>query len=320
MDDIWQTDTSTFTGGIGDLLKDTSAYKAILTNVTDTVNAIMDTLQLQDGWVATQTTQGLIVDTVNGIIDTLQNHDDWVAKEASLVTVEGVAHGILGHADTAWAATTFGDQVLDQNDTLKLIEADANTIIANQALLLDSLYAVIDSLQNQDDWVATSANQTLIIDTANAILDTLQLYDGRWALASGVDVTSISGDAAVADSLEAILDGTGATMTLNQLNIIADGNKNALVVTGSGSGEGVKIGAGATGDGVHIQSTDGLGLYLESNGADNNALYIVSNGASNASGIYVGSGTNSHGIEIDGDAQLHKKKRSLQYGLFDLHQ
>jgi len=40
----------------------------------------------------------------------------------------------------------------------------------------DSIFAIIDSLQNQDDWGATLANQIIIIDSLYAVLDSIQLY------------------------------------------------------------------------------------------------------------------------------------------------
>ena len=171
-DSVWQRDTTVSTASsYGVLLKDTSAYQGDFvsnqTLIVDTVNAILDTLQNQDNWVAkeaslfdgdlsalgTLANQTLIIDTVNGIIDTLQNQDNWVAKEASLFDGDLSALGTL----------------------------------VNQTLIIDTVNGIIDTLQNQDNWVGTSANQTLIIDTVNAILDTLQLQDGWITRATQID-------------------------------------------------------------------------------------------------------------------------------------
>ena len=66
----------------------------------------------------------------------------------------------------------------------------------------------------------------------------------------GVDVVQVSGDAAAADSLEAVLDGTRAKLYLSQLNIVAGGNDSAITATASGSGDGMRVYGGTSGSGL----------------------------------------------------------------------
>lgn len=66
---------------------------------------------------------------------------------------------------------------------------------------LDEIAAALDTLQNQDDWIAATAELTKAIDSINAVLDTLQLYDGRYALAAEL-VKAIDSINGIMDTLQ----------------------------------------------------------------------------------------------------------------------
>lgn len=166
--------------------------------IRDSVNAILDTLQLQDGWVAGAVTLTAVRDTVNAILDTLQLYDAWVAQQTTLST-------------TATVVGNARDTVNAILDTLQLQDgwgAQQSTLTAMQTVLgatRDTTNAILDSLQLQDTWVATVASITTtqttlgqVRDSVNAILDTLQLQD-NWAAQQSILIN-------VRDSVNASLD------------------------------------------------------------------------------------------------------------------
>jgi len=105
------------------------------------------------------------------------------------------------------------------------------------------------------------------------------VYD---ALVSGsdylqVDLAQVSDDTAAADALETMLDGTGGNkLHLAQLNIVALGNDDAIVATGSGTGHGINATGGATdAAGIHAEGGgEGAGMLLEG-GDTGNGLELV---------------------------------------------
>ena len=211
-----------------------------LLRIRDTVDNILDTLQLHDNWVAGSTLLGLVRDTVNATLDTLQLHDIRIdsllaaSSDAKIKTQVNQVRDTILLYDTrfdsllaASADAKIKTQVNQIRDTILLYDtrfdsllafaADANTQVKNRLLRVrDSIDVILDSIQNHDNWAATLANQTLIKDTVNASLDSLQLYDGRWALADTVNAvldtlqngsSTIRSTAAVSyDSIYAILD------------------------------------------------------------------------------------------------------------------
>ena len=80
---------------------------------------------------------------------------------------------------------------------------------ANLTIAIDSINAILDSLQSQDDWVATFANQTLIIDTVNGIIDTMQLWSDEINLINTIRDSLF----AVLDSIQINLDGKISEIT-----------------------------------------------------------------------------------------------------------
>jgi len=114
-------------------------------------------------------------------------------------------------------------------------------------------------------------------------------------VASNVNVTSISGDTPAADSLEEMLDGGRATLFLSQLNVVADGTKDAITATGSGTGDGLSVNGG----------TGGQGIYAKGNGT---AHGIWTEGGTYGDGIYAKGGSVAgdgiSGIAIGGESGM----------------
>lgn len=109
---------------------------------------------------------------------------------------------------------------------------------------------------------------------------------------ASADAVAISGDVTAADYLEAMLDGTGATLTLDQLRIDADDINGAIHVTN------------ASGPGMALISDVAYGLYSQ---GDLYGAYAVGSGAS-GTGMLCAGGPSGKGLqatggsaEIDGD-------------------
>jgi len=99
----------------------------------------------------------------------------------------------------------------------------------------------------------------------------------KWFATSEVDATAISGDGTAADNLEAMLDGTGATLTLDQLRIDA---ADAIAA-------------------IHVTNSAGKGAYIE--GTTYGVVAACTN--TNGTGMWiVGGNTNGVGLEVYGDA------------------
>jgi len=155
-----------------------------------------------------------------------------------------------------------------------------------------------------------------------------------WTRPAVSNMKQISDDSTAADNLEAIMDGTGAQMTLTKLAInaadaggaidiqnsagpgididITGTGVNAIDITANGAGAGIKVQAGATGegirvygggtsgDGLKITSTSGNGAYIEG-GASGNGIYS-SGGAAGGHGIHTkAAGGGDSGIRAEGN-------------------
>ena len=116
--------------------------------------------------------------------------------------------------------------------------------------------------------------------------------------ADQVDVGKVSGDAAAADNLEAMLDGTGgATLSLGKLAIVST-DADAAVVVSNSVGHGVQIAAPAAGKvgldvsgwvaGLYARGTSSgsHGAYFTGNGSPHNGIYgaLVGNVTGNVTG------------------------------------
>jgi hypothetical protein len=105
------------------------ALASELTKSIDSINAILDTLQLYDGRYALASELTKAVDSLNAILDTLQNNDNWAAKEAtSLALVDSL---------------TKQRKVIDSIQT-ELLKAADSIHIANVSLVAtrDSLHQI----------------------------------------------------------------------------------------------------------------------------------------------------------------------------------
>ena len=160
-------------------------------------------------------------------------------------------------------------------DSLLLVQDSVNGIIdtlqnqdnwgatsANQTLIIDTVNGIMDSLQLQDGWIATSANQTIIIDSLYATLDSIQalytytmdslqaILDTLQSDSLEVNVKYVDHSATAAQRLSDIFDGTGAPVTFGQVTIT--GADTGMVITGTGAAPAIYIEGGATGSGFEI--------------------------------------------------------------------
>jgi len=159
-------------------------------------------------------------------------------------TAEGVFSYILAVDDNTGAdlITTYTGQFQIINTTLEsaldsagLAAVNSSQALDSLGLVLDSLYAVIDSLQNQDNWVAQQVEVaningwTPILDNDSLIIDQSSLED---IIVAGVTNTvSISGEAnhRIADSVWAHIDSAWAPNTMgSQLRDSVKADLNAI--------------------------------------------------------------------------------------------
>lgn len=151
----------------------------------DSLADILDSLETQSTWIQ---------DSLYAILDTLQNQDNWVATAAELAKVIDSLADILDSLETQ--STWMQDSLYALLDTLQLWDTRIDSIEAAlaDANIGDKVWTdgspatrgeindILDTLQNQDDWVAKEA-------TVQIIDDTLDLYDTRFdsLLAAGED-------------------------------------------------------------------------------------------------------------------------------------
>lgn len=123
------------------------------------------------------------------------------------------------------------------------------------------------------------------------------------------DLIMISGDPTAADNLEAVLDGTGAVMTLTQLRVNSSAAGGAIDVDNSGgpavsyrtsSGDAVDIAStGGNGDGISIAGNGSGHGILSTGGATGDGVRTLG-GATSGDGIHAESQTTGIGIEAIG--------------------
>lgn len=155
--------------------------------------------------------------------------------------------------------------------TFQVAESHLSSQLASITTILDSVLAVLDTVQNQDNWVSS--------------------FDPTVDVVSS-DVVEISGDAGAADDFESMLDGSGgARLTLAGVEIRAQGSDTAVIIEadvtgtapgmyiigGGNGGEGVKIVGGNTKSalvaqaGASLGATHGFDLIGDGAGAGLNA-------------------------------------------------
>jgi len=110
--------------------------------------------------------------------------------------------------------------------------------------ILDSLYAALDSLQNQDDWVSSFDPTTDMVEA---------------------DIRKISGDAPAADAMESVYDGTGGAEVRYGRVVIggSNGTESSLHVynTDGPAGEFMSSGQTPLSWALGLQAIDGPGLF-----------------------------------------------------------
>jgi hypothetical protein len=119
--------------------------------------------------------------------------------------------------------------------------------------------------------------------SANFITTQANPHDATAQIAA--NVTQISGDQTAADNLEAVLDGTGAILTLSQLRINAAAAGGAIDIDNS-AGPAIAIASATTHGFEIVAGGNGHGLF--------------SSGAGTGSGARWAAGTNGHGFAVIG--------------------
>lgn len=184
------------------------------------------------------------------------------------------------------------------NDSLYAVLDSIQNESAILVAVRDTVNGVIDTLQSQDGWVATSANQTLIIDSLQAALDTLQNHESWSAGTAVVSDTNINGDTLA-------LMGANIKARFAQVAIRATTtNDTALILKGNGSGLGLAANGGATGTaaGFRAGTSSGNGAFFVGGGSSD-GIYVLAGATGNAT-RFVGGATSGDGIHItttDGD-------------------
>lgn len=114
------------------------------------------------------------------------------------------------------------------------------------------------------------------------------------------NVKEISDDATAADSLEAILDGTGSKLSLTQLAINAAGDDHAILAIGSGTGSGIFAAGGASNASGIDAVGQGTGSGISAQASDDGGSGIVAIGLGVGNGMTIAGGPDGHGIDAQG--------------------
>jgi phosphotransferase system HPr-like phosphotransfer protein len=230
--------------------------------VTNDIQAILDTVRNQDGWIAQQSTVTGGVALSAAAVDAIWNDDS--AGHNTAGSYGQVLEDVL---DSAWSHDGWVGQeagrVKSVLDTIQLWDA-VGGLSANAKAVLDSLQAwdatggvthdvqsILDTLNSQDGWAATATSISTIpfnvwtyrIDTMtvegagedaaealNGILDTLQLHDG-W-VAQQAEVANLNGGTLLAAAdVWNIAFSTGFTA-----GSMGDSLNNASYMQGAASG------------------------------------------------------------------------------------
>ena len=161
-----------------------------LDEIRDTTFGIIDTLQLQDGWVAQQTSVDALKDTTFAIIDTLQRF-----TKPATDSLQGIIDTLQNQDD--WVATLA-------NQTL---------MIDSLQVALDSVRATLDTLQNQDNWVLAKSDSASYMN--------LKSIGGQANTTSPANLNeAFDGDAT----------GSGRISLVESLNDLADSSIDAAAI------------------------------------------------------------------------------------------
>ena len=90
-------------------------------------------------------------------------------------------------------------------DTIDVLQDSIATLMALARVIRDTNQAALDTLQNQDNWIAKASELQKALDSINAVLDTLQLHD-NWVAKEATLSTLSTTLGNVRDTVNAILD------------------------------------------------------------------------------------------------------------------
>jgi len=155
----------------------------------------------------------------------------------SLTALSDASGGWLKTSTANWFQLT-GWELDDMGDSCALAAVSAEKAVDSLTSVLDSLYAVLDTLQ--------------------AGFGSQAVHD--------VNIAQISGDPDVANSLEAMLDGTGGGgLTLSKIKVIS--MDTGVVIRGLSGAPGIFVQGGSSGNGVEfaggISSGDGFKIFAD---------------------------------------------------------
>ena len=212
---IWEHDTSSISAGIGQMLKDTGAYQGSASGLT--VNQIVDGIWNEDtaGHNTSQSFGLMLKDTLvyqggatsawnstqrDSVLAALSDNamDDKVWTDPSTRTITDKSGFSLTAEERGHIEDSIHAQTADYKADVAALIDTCNAVIdslqnwydeiATINSMADSLYAVLDSIQNQDNWIGTVTNQELLLDSLYAALDSLQSQYGWVASHSAADI------------------------------------------------------------------------------------------------------------------------------------
>lgn len=161
---------------------------------------------------------------LNDLLDSIQNQDDWVATE---VTAAKALDSLADVLDTLELYDTRFTAIVAQNGQIIDSLADVlDSLEAQSVWIQDSLYAILDTIQLYDGRYALAAELTKVIDSVNGILDTLQNYPARvdlvWDEILATHTTNGSVGEVLLDSLDALVSSAGSALSDANMGAIAD--------------------------------------------------------------------------------------------------
>lgn len=231
-DSVWGLDTALAdvrTGGMGNYVLD--SLQAILDAVQIPANFMADVSAIPDSTTLSNMLHRIVWGTAKGSgsdSSTIAQRDATIAAIVNdIITAAAIADDAIdfatfaGSAPAAWwnegktgysltvtpptAAQIYAEMISGSNEDQ--FKANVSALATASALTnaIDSINAIIDTLQNQDDWIATASALANAIDSINAIIDTLQLQDD-W-------VGTTAKQTLIIDTVNAIIDSSQARST-----------------------------------------------------------------------------------------------------------
>ena len=168
---VWNhlADTAWGAGSMGDSAKGWGATGSVtaqnMADIADSVLAHKDTAWAS-GTFGDQVLD--MVDTTNAILDTLQLWDTkisyldaTISSRSTLSTSDNIG---INWADITNAGSSVG---LNATTIATVTTVTGGATSANQTLIIDSVNALLDTLQNQDDWAAHQTSVDSVLDSTN---------------------------------------------------------------------------------------------------------------------------------------------------------